>query len=257
MKRVLLCCLALMLLLTVCVYADEDKLTLDRAIQISDTQIVLEFSAPIAINLERSNRGPYTALRLVEGESTLQWEGGQPLQATGNMVFLDEKHDRVLWTITEQLFGCTNATEVISFANGLEVYKDKGWTVKFCMEEVPYQEDEGLGDGLLCNVTTADGSLHLTANRPEGWDGMYAPIEKDFEYPVDLSKTESVIPEKKDDFKFTLLTYDAPSEPETQDETEAEEKNFNTGAVIGSCAGGAVVIAAIIFLAVKKGGKKK
>ncbi len=256
MKRVLLCCLALMLLLTVCVYADEDKLTLDRAIQISDTQIVLEFSAPIAINLERSNRGPYTALRLVEGESTLQWEGGQPLQATGNMVFLDEKHDRVLWTITEQLFGCTNATEVISFANGLEVYKDKGWTVKFCMEEVPYQEDKDTGDGLLCNVTTADGSLHLTANRPEGWDGMYVPIEKDFEYPADLSKTESVIPEKKDDFKFTLLAYDAP-EPEPEEKTEPVEKDSKTGAVIGGCAGGAVVIAAIIFLAVKKGGKKK
>ena len=43
----------------------ERVLTLKRAVQVNDTQIVLEFSEPIAINLHQQNRGPYCPIRLI------------------------------------------------------------------------------------------------------------------------------------------------------------------------------------------------
>ena len=40
-----------------------DELTLTRAVKINDTQIALEFSEPIAVNLREENRGPFMAVR--------------------------------------------------------------------------------------------------------------------------------------------------------------------------------------------------
>jgi hypothetical protein len=85
--------------------AAADTLTLNRAVAINDNQIVLEFSEPIAVNLNGSNRGPWCALRLVGENDTLAWSGGAEnagtaLQFPGTMMFLDSKHDRIIWSMT-------------------------------------------------------------------------------------------------------------------------------------------------------------
>lgn len=105
--------LLLVVLILAClpVSAQEERvLTLKRAVQVNDTQIVLEFSEPIAINLHQSNRGPYCPVRLVNssGGTTrfnnekhlLHPQYNTHLQWIGSLQFLDSKHDRLIWTLT-------------------------------------------------------------------------------------------------------------------------------------------------------------
>lgn len=249
-----LLCLSICLPLAVKSNAAE-KVTLDRAVAISDTQIILEFSEPVAFNYNDSNTGPFTAIRLVDGTDTLLWKGDTPMQATGFMTFVDSKHDRVLWTITEMLGGNATVTDILGFKGDLSGYKS-GNSIKFCIEEIPYDNAVGIGDGLLDNVTNADGTVNLTASRPIGRDGVYVPIETDFDYEVDITATESISSEQKseDNFKISVTTYDPAA-------AEAAEKagQPNMILIIGLLAGSVILVAAIfvciVFRTRKKGNR--
>jgi hypothetical protein len=54
MKKFVMILMLLALIITVPVSAADRKLTIERAVQIGDTQIVIEFSEPIAININQS-----------------------------------------------------------------------------------------------------------------------------------------------------------------------------------------------------------
>jgi hypothetical protein len=168
-------------------------LTFDRAIQINDYQVVLEFSEPIAINLKQQNSGPYCAVRLVTNEKNELGKSkeGTILQWKGTIEYADSERDRLVWTLADNRLGVTTVSDIVNHRGNLASYTD--YKVKFCVEEIPFDSTVPAATGLLDNVTTADGEVHLSANRPIGYDGAYCPIEVDFNYPLDPTKTQSLI----------------------------------------------------------------
>lgn len=168
-------------------------LTFDRAIQINDYQVVLEFSEPIAINVKEQNSGPYVAIRMVINEKNQYGTSkeGKVLQWKGTIEYADANHDKLVWTIADNRLGVTTVNDIMNYRGQLSAYTD--YKVKFCIEEVPYDTTVPAATGLLDNVTTADGEVHLSANRPIGYDGAYCPIEINYNYPLDLSQTQSLV----------------------------------------------------------------
>lgn len=193
-KIIALFLLAALLLAGLPVSAAERKLTLDRAVQINETQIVLEFSEPIALNLN-AKYGPYFALRLVDaGQPTTITNiksvyYGEYLQWPGTVKYVDNKHDRLIWTMNGPAIGVGTISGVVNHIGELAEYAHLPAT--FTLEEVPVSTEEMFVDNKICNVTTRDGQVYLTPTLPTGWEKCNVLIEKDFEYEVDLSHTES------------------------------------------------------------------
>jgi len=167
-------------------------LTFDRAVQINDYQIVMEFSEPIAINLKQTNSGPYCAIRLVTNEKNElgRSKEGTILQWKGTIEYADANHDKLLWTMADNRLGMVTVNDILNYRGALAPYSE--YKAKLCIEEIPYNTTVPAATGLLDNVTTADGEVHLSANRPIGYDGAYCPIEINYNYPIDLTKTESL-----------------------------------------------------------------
>ena len=63
-----------------------------------------------------------------------------------------------------------------------------------CIEEVLFDQSVPANDGYIDNITTLDGKTMLTANKPDGWCGVYLPFEYDSGYEIDLAKIEPVSP---------------------------------------------------------------
>lgn len=233
------------LILTPLSVSAKAPVTLDRAVAISENQIVLEFSEPVAFNAIYQNAGPYTAIRLVNGSDALIWQETVPMQATGSMAYLDSKHDRVLWTISEKLGGISDITEIVNFGGELGGYNDGYNAIKFCIEEMPYYSGECWNDSRICNVSNADVSEYLLASLPNSYDGVYVPIEVDLEYTDDLSTVEDLSAgvAKEDNFLISA----GKEAPEAQVETVAEKPNV---LIIAGVLGGCTVIAVITVIAV-------
>lgn len=240
--------------------AADRLLTFDRAIQVDDYHIVLEFSEPIAINLKGMNRGPHCSIRIVGSNYSLQWKGavtyGTALQWQGSLEYLDSKHDRLVYTLTATTLGVTCIADITNFRGELAKYSK--FSAAFCLEEVPFETEELINNGLLDNITTADGEEYLWSNRPGGWDGSYQPIEIDYSYPADFSKTESVerIPERTE--SAIALGTGVAQEDEPVVETVTVVKNdpvvfcllIGGGLVVGAL----IAIVLILILRKRKGG---
>lgn len=222
MKRILSFLLVLCLMGGLCTaMAQKDRiLTLERAVQIDDYHIVLEFSEPIAINLKGSNRGPHCSIRVVGSNYTLKWTGqtnySTALQFNGALEYVDDKHDRLLFSLTSRTFGIAKISEITGFEGKLEPYSE--YKTAMCLEEVPFETDTLINNGHLDNITTADGSVYLWSNRPGGWDGCYADIEIDYSYKIDLTKTESIETVIEHDQPVFALGQEAEPEPEPEPE---------------------------------------
>lgn len=232
------------LILTPLSVSAKAPVTLDRAVAISENQIVLEFSEPVAFNAIYQNAGPYTAIRLVNGSDALIWQETVPMQATGSMAYLDSKHDRVLWTISEKLGGISDITEIVNFGGELGGYNDGYNAIKFCIEEMPYYSGECWNDSRICNVSNADVSEYLLASLPNSYDGVYVPIEVDLEYTDDLSGVEDLSKGIDKEDNFLIGAGNAPSEVVTETVKEEPEILLIAG-ILGGCILVAVVLVVI------------
>lgn len=195
---------------------EKRVLTFDHAYKINSSQIVLTFSEPIGINLIQENRGPWISLRICDSNNRLCWTGGQEpygqgLQWSGSIEYLDDNYDKLLFTLMSDGFDVTTIDEIMALTNSnnpkivaaIREYQthhpdmtDEKLRFLFNIEEVPYnQVGYPNGDGLLDNVTTRDGKVHMWANTsssPFGWDGTYVPLEEVPEGTFDTTHTVSM-----------------------------------------------------------------
>ena len=218
-------------------------LTFDRAIQINDYQVVLEFSEPIAINLKQQNTGPYCAIRLVTNEKNElgKTKEGTILQWKGTIEYADATRDRLVWTLADNRLGVATVNDIVNYRGNLAAYSE--YPVKFCVEEIPFDKTVPAATGLLDNVTTVDGEVHLAANRPIGYDGAYCPLETDYNYPLDLTKTQSLIDRVvKATMSVNTTVENAPVEEVIVDTTP---EPLVSALIIG---GGAVVAAILVVI---------
>lgn len=257
MKKILSMLLLVAVLLTgFTVSAAERKLTLDRAVQINDTQIILEFSEPIAINKYQENVGPFTAIRLLtDGQPTRISDAkslyyGEYLQWAGSLEYVDSKHDRLVWTIYQSAVGVDTIEEIRNYTGELANYKHL--PMALTLEEYPYDTDHRFVDNAICNVTTRDGSVYLTPSLPSGWEKCNLFIEVDYSYPVDLSATESVVEGISFDRQLLFRGSEIDvTEPVDESVTVPEEEPVrvlkNEPWIIAAILGGSVAVFALLL----------
>ncbi len=216
-------------------------LTLDRATQINDYQIVMEFSEPIAINLKQQNSGPFCAIRLVIDQKNQYGTSkeGTILQWKGTIEYADANKDKLLWTLSDSRLGVTSVSDIMNYRGQLADYAE--YPARLCVEEMPYDTTVPAATGLLDNVTTLDGEVHLSANRPVGYDGAYVPIAVNFNYPIDLTKTQSLIT-REVDAQIGIAT--EPYSTSTDEIIDTTPDPIVAAAIIG----GGVVLAVIMIV---------
>lgn len=190
--------LAILLLGALPVAAAERELVCEAMYQVNDTQIVIEFSEPVALNLHGSNYGPYVALRMVNttGGTTRITNlksryYGEIMQWDGTLRYLDSKHDRLIWTFND--FGHCGAQSITDVRNRVgELGEDaySSYVMTLVMEEVPFTEPAT--DLAVCNITTEDGEVFLTPTKPTGWEKVIMEPELHFGYAFDEALIEGI-----------------------------------------------------------------
>lgn len=272
MKKCLILLLVVLLLMS-CLpasAAQDRKLTVERAIMINDNQIVVEFSEPVAFSLH-ARYAPYVCIRMVSdtgGVSVVAAADtddpnniGKHLQWGGQLQFVDDKHDRAIWTFSNVgHLGCNSAADVMARTGllGLEKYQ-KLHTV-FCIEELP--DEEPATDAKVINITTADGEVFLQPTRCQGWEAVLVPITINRGYAVNPEKFES-IGSGQSGFK---VTYETPVlalgnlEPlaDTTEKINVETVVRNEPIMVAAILGGSLLVsAALIVVSVLLRKKKK
>jgi hypothetical protein len=246
------------------VSAAERKLTLNRAVQINATQIILEFSEPIAIGKMTEGRKPAMMLRIVNSSGALQTITDTKsknykanLQWEGVIRYTDSKHNRVVWTLDDDNLGVKSINDVTGFKGELESFNKQ--KIAFVIEEIPLDGSAFCTDNTVCNITTQDGSVYLTPTLPNGRERCILPLEVDMGYRVNLSNTEST-----DEAADTKINYDMALialgegdfyKPDTQEAKPVRQLSNNPILVAGILGGGAVVLAALLvvsFIILKK-----
>ena len=105
-KRLFIIALACVLSLSVVLFASpkaaaasDELLYVEKAVQISDTQLLVFFSEPIAFNLNGNSKGPWTAIRVVgKRDAIIKTSEGKYLQWQCTTQFANEEHDVLLLT---------------------------------------------------------------------------------------------------------------------------------------------------------------
>lgn len=272
MKKYLIL-LLLVLLLMSCLpasAAQNRRLTLERAVMINDNQIVLEFSEPVAYALHAKYL-PYSCIRMVTDTGGVGVVGqadtndpnniGKYLQWGGRLQFVDDKHDRVVWTFNNMgHLGCNSAADVMARTGLLGLEKFQKYHMVFCIEELP--DEEPATDAKVINITTADGEVFLQPTRCQGWEAVLVPITINRGYAVNAEKFEDV-GTGQSGFK---VTYDAPVlalgnlEPlaDTTEKINVETVVRNEPIMVAAILGGSLLVStALIVVSVLLRKKKK
>ena len=262
MKRFVIMLLLVSLCLTsLCVNAADRELKMERAIQINDTQIVIEFSEPIMFDFNQEGVSPWIAIRLVSTDGYVQKVTdmkspyyGNYLQWEGSILYVDIKHYRLLFTLTSSAIGVNTLDGILNYEGELANYKK--FLVAMTLEEkMPTGYSGPTVDNEIRNVTTRDGEVHLTPTRRAGYEACNIPIEVDYSYRVDLSATESTaeIFEATWDYPLASLS-DKEAPTVVSPKPEVEEKTMvlkNDGIVVAALiGGGALICAGLIVLSI-------
>ena len=248
------------------VRAAERKLTLNRAVQINATQIILEFSEPIAVGKMTEGRKPAMLLRIVNSSGVLQTIKDTKsknykanLQWEGTIRYTDSKHNRIVWTLDDDNVGVKSINDVTGFKGELESFSKQ--KVAFVIEEIPVDGSSLSTDNTVCNITTQDGLVYLTPTLPNGREKCILPVEVDPGYRVNLSNTESTeeAVDTKVNFANPLIALGDGDyyKLETPNAEPIRRLSNNPILVAGILGGGVVVMAALIVVSLIILKKKK
>ncbi len=179
MKRILIASLLLIVLLltfSLPTTAAEAPLRALRAVRISPTEVVIEFSSPLD---EKGIEHPYKALRrcnMSGGVPTgLAWDGETPLQETASgWDFYGDDRSRVVLYF--------DAFEMDAFLAEEGKYYEMGYRTRLCLEEL--SPVAGHDHKTLFDVVSQGGSalLATTPSTTGGWDAVYLKIDTDYAY---------------------------------------------------------------------------
>lgn len=145
---------------------------------ISDTQIRVSFSQPVILIKEKQ---PFMAIRMIDKNGNLMWSGkenlSQPYQWSGTWEWEDETHTSFIWTMTQVNLGASTIYDLANWKGVLQKYKDEG-TWMFVIEELDKGDFKvGRHNGLVDNITTKDGTIHLLSTYSKGLDGILTALD--------------------------------------------------------------------------------
>lgn len=251
--------------LTVPRAADDGYIRMTNVIQISDKELLIEFSEPIAFNVNNGNRGPFICIRFVNKSDTVVWLNNdsktkQAIQWQGSISTLRNDRSKLVFTLTSTAYGIKNISDITACKGELAQYAEQGYTPKFCIEEVPYNTKAPYTDGLVCNVTSPDGTRGLLASRPSGYESSVMAIQSvDYNYPIDRTNLVSAADRGLDatiKVSLSATPYQAKPEQEVVTQTVVHNDPLIVAVILGAgvlLAGAAVGISLVIR---KKGAKK-
>ncbi len=231
------------------------ELFLVRAVAISNTEIILEFSMPIVMNYNGAERGPWLSIRVCDKDTyTLSYENEKALQIGGEWEIIGEG-DRIKFTMrTENNIGARTIPRLLDLEGSLSRFADKD--IYFSIEEIPREGTTNRKNYYVDNVSTDDGEYLLRANTDyeseTRYEGIYVPIEVDFDHDY---KSPVVLPETS----VPESTSESSSVPASQSEsasvsgTEKKNGDIYTYLIIG----GAVVVAAAVVVTIVVSVRKK
>lgn len=140
---------------------------------ISDTQIRVTFSEPVTITYY-----PFMAIRMIDKDGNLMWSGKEnnstPYQWSGSWEWENESHTSLVWTMHSGIMGGRTIYELANWAGVLQKFKNDA-TWMFVIEEAPYAAEGyeiGMFNGLVDNISSKDGTVHLTSTYSKGYDGI-------------------------------------------------------------------------------------
>ncbi len=158
---------------------------------LNDRQVLLSFSAPIAIMGD-----PWFGIRLCR-DGKLAWSGEEnkstALQWKGEWEWANTAHTQILWTIKgSSTYGIYNVYDILTYGGGLAPFKDTT-TVNWCIEEKKTDAFQNLisYNQRIDNIATLDGTRHLTGNYCSGYDGLFIRLSEQ-ELHKDLLQVKSV-----------------------------------------------------------------
>ena len=186
--------------------APTDKLEVLSVKTISDTRIVVTFSAPVEMEIS-----PYGAIRLVNESNALQYRENEDgtktaIQWGGAFEYYNEEKTQLVWQIygNQRNFGdLNNIPDILAFKGLPEEWKE--YTFKFCIEEKGAAALSA--DNHINNITLAsDPRVHLLGNKPNmnGYDGHYAEIVNDLS-GADLTASARILNDRQ-----VLLSFSTP-----------------------------------------------
>lgn len=201
--------LGLILCLPFAAQAQEEtfrEIYLEKAYQVSDTQIVFEFSEPIMIN----QKAPWMDIRMTDRNGLIVGVYDKVGNHTGyyqwaiEVQYLNADHDKLIFTMTGEAYGCDTISELLA-GNG--IYSDdatvnadirekiKNGTYRFVlgMEELylisPY---EILNDGMLKNICAEDDeNVFVWPTRLHAGEAVHAWLDELEAKPAGLIVDES------------------------------------------------------------------
>ncbi len=259
LKHMVLCALVLAFSLSLALTAnaqETDFLTLERVVQISDYEVVIEFSVPIAIKLADSTiNGPFVCIRMFSGDDDVLWDAQAdpviPVQWELKLEFVDQNRDRLLGTLSSTVYNVDTINDITGYKGTLSRFSEN-YTPKFCVEEIPYDTNFPYNDGFLDNITTLDGERHLLATRPQGLDGALAVIERDYSYEIDRTACFGI----KDNAQNVQIGMAAGTEPLTTATDDSADETPDP-LYIGLFLGGTVLICVLAIVLVSRSRKKE
>ena len=144
---------------------------------INDVQIRVSFSSAVTFTGK-----PYLALRYVDANDTLLWNGEEnvstPIQFSGTWEWDDESHTSLTWTINGNgVYGANTVQDVVNRIGYLgQLYPQT--QIKFCIEEASLKDVISTGgfNGVIDNITADGGKRYLKANTPMAADRLFLPL---------------------------------------------------------------------------------
>lgn len=240
MKKICYMIIAVILISCMAVFSVSatDELTLQRAVALDDTTIILEFSQPIAVNKNGNTAGPYCAIRYVTGDNTeLFWDGDKPLQFDGTLIGAGEQApNKLIWTLNPvNAFNATTVAQIINKEGDLAKYTEPA--VMFCIEEIPLDAANLKADQSVENITDLEGTVALkatmTAANDSIWEGAYISIETDPEYQLYETAVQESQPAEEPEESATESAPEAPETTETEKPEEEATIGLGNGVVSG------------------------
>ena len=182
----------------------REPLTVVSATAISDTDIVIKFSAPVEIGYS-----PFICLRVVDPTNKQVFaENDTRLQYYGTWKFADEAHDTIIWTSNNW-----NVKGLLSLTGPWARFNKDGNVTRLCIEELEDKNKEEIdvvGNGFIDNVVDARGMM-LLANSIAGtldtYDGLYVDVAEDYQEPAFYLKSAAWTGDKQITLTFNKPVY--------------------------------------------------
>ena len=207
------------------VHGEEEAFMAHRAIRISDTEVVVEFTMPLN---DKGISHPYTALRRChvtpKGECDgLAWDGDTPLQKSkSDWAFYKGDRQRVVITFSKEALD--------DYLSTSHPYYEQGYRTFLCMEELSPPDDDD-PETLFDVISQSGVELYSSfPGSPSSWNGTYLPIEVDYEYTP--GKIPSVTLPPPPAPITDIVTFPLLPESEGEAQTDAPETEEGCGAVL-------------------------